>query len=128
MFQTDFENTRYCVSVADAPDANPTLNCDLNQGYVPQNTVLECYCHAFDFGQPQGHLYVTRAGNTVAANGTVGQQNMTFTLQKTDRADETLTCVLDWIQDKQSTLTIRVACELELKYFSVRVHLKLSGL
>ncbi|XP_076438221.1 uncharacterized protein LOC143277325 [Babylonia areolata] len=100
------------VSVA-RPNTDPTITCTQN-GYIHENTALECHCTASDLGQPQGRLRVHR-GNTHRVSGNYGNSSVQFGESSVSSADNNTVyrCVLDWAtsdsEDRKTTFTLNVA-------------------
>ncbi|XP_076438233.1 uncharacterized protein LOC143277331 [Babylonia areolata] len=101
------------VSVA-RPNNDPTITCTTQNGYIPENTALECHCTASDLGQPQGRLRVYR-GNTHRVSGNYGDSSVQFGESSVSSADNNAVyrCVLDWAtsdsEDRKTTFTLNVA-------------------
>ncbi|XP_076438220.1 uncharacterized protein LOC143277324 isoform X4 [Babylonia areolata] len=96
------------------PNNDPTITCTTQNGYIPENTALECYCTASDLGQPQGRLRVYR-DNTHRVSGNYGNSSVQFGESSVSSADNNAVyrCVLDWAtsdsEDRNTTFTLNVA-------------------
>ncbi|XP_076438226.1 uncharacterized protein LOC143277326 isoform X3 [Babylonia areolata] len=101
------------VSVA-RPNNDPTITCTTQNGYIRENTALECRCTASDLGQPQGRLRVYR-DNTHRVSGNYGNSSVQFGESSVSSADNNAVyrCVLDWAtsdsEDRKTTFTLNVA-------------------
>ncbi|XP_076438229.1 synaptogenesis protein syg-2-like [Babylonia areolata] len=101
------------VSVA-RPNNDPTITCTTQNGYIRENTALECHCTASDLGQPQGRLRVYR-DNTHRVSGNYGDSSVQFGESSVSSADNNAVyrCVLDWAtsdsEDRKTTFTLNVA-------------------
>ncbi|KAK7454698.1 hypothetical protein BaRGS_00039544, partial [Batillaria attramentaria] len=90
----------------------PTISCTPDQ-WVPANTQLTCTCNTDDIGQPQGRLQWIRDGSVLSSGGkgvttlTMPPQNLTQSDHDNSRAQ--VTCRVDWIEDRSSTHTAKVA-------------------
>ncbi|XP_076438253.1 uncharacterized protein LOC143277354 [Babylonia areolata] len=102
------------ISVA-RPNNDPTITCTTQNGYIRENTALECHCTASDLGQPQGRL----RGNTHRVSGNYGDSSVQFGESSVSSADNNAVyrCVLDWAtsdsEDRKTTFTLNVACSPE---------------
>ncbi|XP_076438219.1 uncharacterized protein LOC143277324 isoform X3 [Babylonia areolata] len=101
------------VTVA-RPNNDPTITCTTQNGYIRENTALECRCTASDLGQPQGRLRVYR-DNTHRVSGNYGNSSVQFGESSVSSADNNAVyrCVLDWAtsdsEDRNTTFTLNVA-------------------
>ncbi|XP_076438232.1 uncharacterized protein LOC143277330 isoform X2 [Babylonia areolata] len=95
------------------PNNDPTITCSTQNGYIHENSALECHCTASDLGRPQGRLRVYR-GNTHRDSGNYGDSSVQFGESSVSSADNNAVyrCVLDWAtsdsEDRNTTFTLNV--------------------